>query len=243
MKRNCNRDKISQQNHMIGQEDRHMEDAYKSYPQKRLITDKIRLVFLIWVADRMCKMKITGLENLCDNMSYIFAPNHSSHLDTMCVYKGLYKKYGGSYFDKMCCMAVKELEKGYMKKIFRTIGAIPVERNSNAINSLKSINKVLTNNGYSVLIFPEGTRTRNGKMGSFLKGAAVMSVYSNIPIIPVGIKGTYEIWPANSFPKLSFKRKIVEVHFGQPINKKGTNASELTQILEKEVSKLCEEKQ
>lgn len=218
-----------------------MKDTYKTYPQKRLITDKIRLVFLIWVADRMCKMKIKGLENLSDNTAYIFAPNHSSHLDTMCVYKGLIIKYGCSYIDKMCCMAAKELERGYMKKIFRAIGAIPVERNSNAIISLKSINKVVINNGYSALIFPEGTRTRDGKIGSFLKGAAVISMHSKIPIVPVGIKGTYKIWPANKFPKLSLKRKIVEVYFGKPINKKTANVSELTQILEKEVCKLCEE--
>lgn len=220
-----------------------MEDTYKNYPRKRLLTDKIRLVFLIWVADRICKMKLTGLENLSDNAAYIFAPNHSSHLDTMCVYKGLYKRYGGSFFDRMCCMAAKELEKGYMKKVFRAIGAIPVERNSNAIISLKSINHVVTNKGYSVLIFPEGTRTRDGKMGNFLKGAAVISKYSKIPIVPIGIKGSYEIWPANKFPKLSLKRKTVEVYFGKPIDKKGANASELTQILEKEVCKLREEKQ
>ncbi len=214
------------------------------YPQRRSKADMIRLIFLIYISGMICKIEFKGLENLQDGTAYIIAPNHSSHLDVICVYKALYKKYGIQYLYKMCCMAAKELQTGrYMKKVFRSIGAIPVDRDGDTITPLKMARRAITGLGCSVLIFPEGTRTRNGTLCDFQKGAAGIAANTKTPIVPIGIMGAYEIWsPWDKVPKLFHKRKKVVVHIGKPICPKDMDAVELTGILKQEVHKLCEGK-
>lgn len=157
-----------------------------------------------------------GSRNLMEEPC-IFIANHSSHLDIMCVYKAVIQRYGYEKVRKVCCLAAKELvEQKAMKKIFYTLGAIPVERRGNAAKSLFTLNKYMREDGYSVVIFPEGTRTRTGKIGRFTNGVASIAIANNVPVIPIGISGTFEIWPAKrNRPHLSIPRKTVNVCVGE----------------------------
>jgi len=78
----------------------------------------------------------------------------------------------------------------------RRAGYIPVDR-SHGRQALKSLGEAAQKiaAGTSVIIFPEGTRTKDGKMQDFKAGAMVLAIKSGVDIVPVAIKGTYEILP------------------------------------------------
>jgi 1-acyl-sn-glycerol-3-phosphate acyltransferase len=65
-----------------------------------------------------------------------------------------------------------------------------------------------------LIIFPEGTRSIDGHVGEFKKGAAILASELGMPIIPVGVNGTFESWPRNG----SFRFRPVEIVFGEPID-------------------------
>jgi long-chain acyl-CoA synthetase len=65
-----------------------------------------------------------------------------------------------------------------------------------------------------LLIFPEGTRSIDGRVAEFKKGAAILAFELNTPVVPVGIRGTFEAWPRAG----SFKFHPLEIVFGDPID-------------------------
>jgi len=67
--------------------------------------------------------------------------------------------------------------------------------------------------GKVMLIFPEGTRTIDGKLSSFKKGAAILAIEIGVPLVPVGLIGAFEMWPRGG----NFKRHPVKVVFGEAI--------------------------
>jgi long-chain acyl-CoA synthetase len=68
--------------------------------------------------------------------------------------------------------------------------------------------------GKVLLVFPEGTRTIDGRLSDFKKGGAILSHELGVPMVPVGIKGAFEMWPRGG----SFKRHSVSITFGEPID-------------------------
>lgn len=98
---------------------------------------------------------------------------------------------------------------------------IPIDRgnhNSHAFGLCKQKLK----EGWNILIYPEGTRTKNGEIGEFMKGAATLSVTEKVPIVPVKIKGGFETFPSqNKLPKLfdfkNMRRFRIEIVFAAPI--------------------------
>ena len=75
----------------------------------------------------------------------------------------------------------------------KTAGHIFVDRkrSDNAMAALESSKKSLINNPRSILLFPEGTRTLDGNLGIFKKGGLMLSIDIGIPIVPVGLVGTF----------------------------------------------------
>lgn len=198
---------------------------------------------LAWFLNRCCKVNYIGLENITEEPC-VFVANHSSHLDIMCIYQAIMKRCGNEKLYKVCCLAAEELvqQKG-MKKTFHALGAIPVDRKGNATKAFATLNKYIQENGYSAVIFPEGTRTRTGKLGKFTDGVAGAAIMNKVPIIPIGISGTFDIWPATrKRPKLSLFRKIVTVKIGEPVYPTGKDVSEFTGVIREKVEDLLKEK-
>lgn len=202
--------------------------------------DMLLLKELISYIDKICDVEYIGLENI-PNTPCIIAPNHSSHLDTMVIYKAVGLQFEDK-LSKMCCLAAKELaEDAKIKEIFKAIGAIPVDRKQNSASVLKTLRTYVEEYEFSALVFPEGTRTRTGKMGTFHDGVSIVSVKSGVPIVPVGIKGAFEIWPPSvESPIISDRKKKVVVHFGKPIYPNNEDIKRLTEILTEEVKLLSE---
>ena len=140
----------------------------------------------------MSKMTVKGKENIKDNKHYIFMANHASFFDIACLYAATSRN--------LHFIAKEELSRqfftGYM---LRKLQIIFVDR-SNAQKSAASIKQAveLIAKGKNVGVFPEGTRTKTGKMGVFRKGGFKLAIQSKTPIIPVAIEKTAIAWPRNN---------------------------------------------
>ena len=145
------------------------------------------------------RREITGLENLPTNGSYILAANHQSHSDPpiigSCIKKTIYY------------IAKKELfEIPVFGWIIKRMHAFPVDRAIADIGALKNALKIL-HSGSPLLVFPEGTRYKPGKIRKLKKGAAMLSVATNSPVVPVAV--------INSDKLSNFKK--IKVKFGVPM--------------------------
>lgn len=117
------------------------------------------------------------------------------------------------------------------------LGTMPFERTGNVAAGLESCTSVLASGG-SLLIFPEGTRSRDGQIGSFKRGAARLSISTGTPVLPVGIRGLHAVLPAGARVP---HPHIVEVHVGSllwPLP--GEDATELTARMAAAVRQLSE---
>lgn len=159
----------------------------------KIIKFILKPAFLFFV-----KVKKEGLENIEKNEPVIFAGNHQSFLDGFIVNQAV----PNSVLDKTYYFAdIKHFKKGYMKFMGENSNIIFVDINKNLVNSLQMLSKALRN-GKNIVIFPEGARTRDGKINNFKKFFAILSKELNIPIVPFVLDGAYEAYPPSSkYPK------------------------------------------
>lgn len=135
------------------------------------------------------KIEVRGLENIHPGQTYIFMSNHVSNLDPPILIPSVPGR---------CSVLVK-------KELFRTpiLGTgmrlaklVPVDRRDreSAIESIKAAKSVLQQ-GLHMVIYPEGTRSPDGRLLPFKKGPFHLAMESGVAIIPVTLLGTYESWP------------------------------------------------
>jgi 1-acyl-sn-glycerol-3-phosphate acyltransferase len=97
--------------------------------------------------------------------------------------------------------------------LIRWFDAIPIRREGLGLDGLKETMRRVKR-GELVLIFPEGTRTRDGSLGAIQPGFCAIARRVKAPLIPVGIQGAYEVWPRDrALPRLA----RIRVHIGRPI--------------------------
>lgn len=183
----------------------------------KIIKFILKPVFLFFV-----KVKKEGLENIEKNEPVIFAGNHQSFLDGFIVNQAV----PNSVLDKTYYFAdIKHFKKGYMKFMGENSNIIFVDINKNLVNSLQMLSKALRN-GKNIVIFPEGTRTRDGKINNFKKFFAILSKELNIPIVPFVLDGAYEAYPPSSkYPK----GRDVKVKFLEKIYPADMSYEEITE--------------
>lgn len=196
------------------------KDIDVELPKSNIVT-KIGKAILWIVFKLYIRVKKEGAENITTD-PVIYAGNHQSFLDAFLfnhvvptnVLSNVY------YLAK-----VKHFSKGYMKTLGENSNVILVDINKNLGEVLQTLAMVLRS-GKSVAIFPEGARTRDGKMLEFKKAFAILAKELNIPIVPFGIKGAFEAFPSNSkFPKSS----DVEIRFFERIEPKDMSYEEIVE--------------
>ena len=196
------------------------KDIDVELPKSNIVT-KIGKAILWIVFKLYIRVKKEGTENITTD-PVIYAGNHQSFLDAFLfnhvvptnVLNNVY------YLAK-----VKHFSKGYMKTLGENSNVILVDINKNLGEVLQTLAMVLRS-GKSVAIFPEGARTRDGKILEFKKAFAILAKELNIPIVPFGIKGAFEAFPSNSkFPKSS----NVEIRFFERIEPKDMSYEEIVE--------------
>ena len=158
--------------------------------------------FLILTVFRILyKVKFEGLENIPKKGGYIYASNHRSNADP--VFVAVKVRIPFAY------MAKKELFEGnkFFKWLITVFGAYPLERGIGDRSAVdEGIKRIRA--GKNFMIFPEGTRSKDGKVGRGKTGIAIIAAEAKTQIIPIGI--SYE-------GELKFRTKVT-VRYGKPIN-------------------------
>lgn len=167
----------------------------------------------------------------------IFAANHASHLDTPLILLSLPPA-------RRRTTAVAAAADYFFDTWWRAIGSavlfntIPIERRGGAIATTPGD---LLLEGWSLVIFPEGTRSQDGWMGRFRTGAARLSVEYGVPVVPVAHRGTFATMPrGQGWP--SPGRKQLTIRFGEPLHpKEGETARDLAHRIQQAVAALLDE--
>ena len=135
------------------------------------------------------KIKMVGLENFDQAGTYIFMSNHVSNLDPPVLAPLIPRRTS--------VLAKRELWRiPILNKALDLAEIVPVERSNReaAIQSIRRAAEVMSHH-INMTIYPEGTRSRDGRLLPFKKGPFHLSSESGFPIVPVTILGTYEMWP------------------------------------------------
>ena len=155
------------------------------------------------------RLKIVGEKNVPKKGPFIIAPNHQSFLDGPIVASGLScKTLRNSYF-----FATEEHVKHPVVKSMAKRNNIIIMEKRNLKNSILKLSEVLKL-GKHVVIFPEGSRSYDGEMVPFKKTFAILSKELNVPVVPVCIRGAYDVLPRGS---KWIKPKKIEVEYLPPV--------------------------
>ena len=177
------------------------------------------LLALFWKMSKVIwNIQVSGSDNIPSSGPFILCSNHESHLDSFWITSCLPSKLR----DQCCCLAKKEHFQTAIGRVFtHLMGAIATDRNGDGLPALKKGIAVLQQLR-PLLIHPEGTRTRTGKLLPFRRGISKLAFATNTPVIPIKIIGAGVIFPPDKLiPSLfdwsNFKRFELQIIFGPPI--------------------------
>lgn len=161
-------------------------------PESNIVGSIMKRILKLLFITRL-KLNKEDLENIPEEPC-IFVGNHQSFIDGFILNEAL----PGKILKNTYYMAkVKHFNSPLMKFLGKNANILVVDINKNLSETLQSMAQVLKK-GKNVVIFPEGTRSRDGKIGEFKKSFAIMAKELNIPIVPFGIKGAYEAFPTGA---------------------------------------------
>lgn len=163
------------------------------------------------------RIEARGLEHLPATGPYIICPNHQSYLDAFLLSAVL--PYG--VFQKMFAVGAAEYFRSPVTaRLARLVNLLPVDADANLVPAMKAGAFGLSR-GKVLLLFPEGERSIDGTVKRFKKGAPILATHLGVPIVPVALKGIFELWPRNRGLNwrlvLPWSGHRVRVEFGPPL--------------------------
>jgi len=170
-------------------------------------------------------LDVQGVEKINRNSAYVFMANHMSFLD-------------GPLLFWLIPQPVRVLLKKEAFRIpvvglgMRQVGFIPVDRKrlKGGKQSIERASRLIKEKAYSFLIFPEGTRSRDGLLQSFKRGGFFLAINAQVPILPITIRGSFELMPRGSF---FVKRGKIKVKFYEPVPVKGFDRGGIPELSDK----------
>jgi 1-acyl-sn-glycerol-3-phosphate acyltransferase len=149
-----------------------------------------------------------GLQHLRPESSYVFCINHVSLMDLFVVFQSI-PFFHRSFQDR------SHFRIPIYGGCIRVFGQIPVDRHDKALNR-RSFAQALEklHAGESFVVFPEGHRTRDGRLGPFYPGAFRLAIQAGVPVVPMGLRGLHGLCPAGDW---RIRPGTVDVLFGPPI--------------------------
>ncbi len=186
-----------------------------------------------WCAQRWCRMiavtagarmRVRGLENIPRDQPCVYVANHQSYLDIPAIIGYLPVQFR--------IMAKRSLFfVPFMGWFLWRAGHIPIDR-ENIRSAVANINRAVARirEGYSTIIFPEGTRSRDGSLQEFKSGGFKLALKAGVPIVPITVIGTCRILRRDS---LIFHPGEVEIIVDPPIPTDGYTNRTIPELLEK----------
>lgn len=191
-----------------------MVSSAEAFPgEKRVVThDAIRKTFA-GIVRISCRPVITGLDDVPAEGGFIVASNHLSFLDSVLIQAISPRPV--SFFAKAEYFTQPGLKGRAMKTFFESVGSVPVERDRKAasVEALYGLGRIASE-GHGVGIYPEGTRSRDGRLYRGKTGVGWLAVATGLPVVPVGLKGTEHLQAADSS---AIRLHRFEMHMGQPL--------------------------
>lgn len=159
----------------------------------------------------------------------IIAPNHQSFFDGLFVASFIKRRtMRNTYF----YAKKKHVNNRFLQFMARRNNVIVMDLHNELKESIQKMAEVLKR-GRNIIIFPEGTRTKDGMIGDFKKTFAILSAELNVPIVPVAISGAFEALPTGKhLPKLFSK---INVKFLQPVYPTGHTYESLSEVVKNRI--------
>lgn len=160
------------------------------------------------------RLEIIGREHLPRSGSFVMVANHSSHLDTLCLQAALpLRKLHRSFPAAAADYFFESAPRIWIAAV--VVNALPFAREVHIRQSLALCEQLLSNPGNILIVFPEGTRSRNGGLGKFKPGIGMLVAGKDIPVVPCFLDGAFAAWPkANLIPRPS----RITLRIGPPKN-------------------------
>ena len=195
----------------------------------------VHIVARIWARGILfvsrIKVTVNGLANIDPSRSYIYMSNHQSNFDIPVLLAHLPVQFRW--------LAKAELFKiPIFGRAMQGAGYVKIDRfnQESAFESIKEAGRRMQN-GISVMIFPEGTRSRDGKIKQFKKGGFIMATDTQVPIVPVILQGTWSIMEKSSL-KINTGEVILNIE--SPIATAGYTRENKDGLIESVRSVMCE---
>ena len=166
-------------------------------------------LFQVIALDRF-HLKVSGIEKLPRGGPYILSSNHQSYIDPVILASVL----PAEVFARTFAVGTSDIfGQGFMRRLARSIKTVVLDPDANLVPAMRA-GAFGLRHGLVLILYPEGERSIDGTPKVFKKGAAILSIHLQVPIVPVAIEGFYDAWPRNK----SFQRFApLEIVFGDPI--------------------------
>ncbi len=178
--------------------------AQRSLP-KRLWYDFLRVFFRAFGV-AVCQTRVFGRQHIPVDGGVLVVSNHQSHLDPILV---------GLACNRRLNFVARDTLFGFapFRWLINSLDAIPIDREGTGLGGLKESLRRLKA-GEMLLIFPEGTRTRDGEVGQLKPGFLALARRAKVPLMPVGLDGSFDSWPRrNVLPQPA----VIHIRVGEPL--------------------------
>ncbi len=168
-----------------------------------------RLAYLL--ASDLYQLRVDGVEKVPTDRPVILSSNHQSFIDPVVLLSVLPWKVVHNSF----AVGTSEIfGQGFMRMLGRWIRVISVDPDANLVPAMRAAAFGLRH-GRVLVLYPEGERSIDGTPKTFRKGAAILSIHMQVPIVPVAIEGFFEAWPRGKY----FFQKVTKfrMKFGDPV--------------------------
>jgi 1-acyl-sn-glycerol-3-phosphate acyltransferase len=202
-----------------------LDAAWARKAPARAVREAVLLGVFGPLMDLYTAQTITGREHLeAVEPPVVFVANHSSHMDTPAILRALPRRWrrrtavaaAADYFYGSRRM-------GWTVSLF--FGTVPVARDGRGLGEDSTAHiKALFENGWSLVMFAEGTRSRDGSVGKLRSGSAVLAAQHGLALVPIHVSGSHDVMPVGRYwPKFrpGFKRHPVSISFGPAIHPQG----------------------
>jgi len=177
---------------------------------------------ILWASK--VRVELEGVENLLTDEPQIVVSNHQSWFDVFALAAHLPVRYR--------FVAKKELgEIPIFGKAWKSCGHVSVDRGNReaAIASLDQAWREIHEEKLTMVLFPEGTRSPDGRLKGFKKGAFVMAVQGQVPLVPVAVVGSREVMPKG---RVKVRSGTITLRIGAPIPTKGSTIQDRNRLLQ-----------